>query len=89
MAHKNDLEELMSIINLGINIILHFIELEENRIYMLVTNKLLGLIDLLVWCLNRPTKFVYSLSFVPNIFYILNRHIRQSLVCADYLHIQN
>ena len=88
MVHKNDLEELMNIINYGINIVLHFIQLEENRTYMILTNKLFPLIDLLVWCLNRPTKFVYSLSYVPSIFYILNRHIKHTLNNPEYRYIQ-
>lgn len=46
---------------------------------MLVTNRLMPLIDLLLWCLNRPTKFVYSLGFVPVLFGLLTSHLKHRL----------
>ncbi len=47
------------------------------------------MVDLLLWCLNRPTKFVYSLSCVPHLFYLLNRHLKQQVAAEDHRHIQN
>ncbi len=55
---------------------------------MLLSNRLLVLIDLLSWCLHRPTKFVYSLGFVPDLFNLLGRHIKHKLI-SDYALVQH
>lgn len=55
VCHKNELKLLGRLLDYVIKIISVFCGLRENRNYMLQTNRMLALIELLNWCLNRPT----------------------------------
>jgi hypothetical protein len=55
VCHKNEFKHLGKVLDYVINIINVFCGLRENRNYMLQTNRLSALIELLNWCLNRPT----------------------------------
>ena len=77
VCHKNEIDSLLKALDSAIKILTKFCGLIDNRTYMIVTNRLVPLVDLLIWCLNRPTKFVYSLTFVPHLFTILGRHLSQ------------
>jgi len=79
VCHKNEQDALLRALDSAIKILAKFCGLIDNRTYMIVTNRLVPLIDLLIWCLNRPTKFVYSLTFVPHLFTILGRHLNHRL----------
>lgn len=83
VCHKNDINSLMRVWELTIKVLMLFCGLTDNRTYMITTNRILPLIDLLSWCLNRPTKYVYSLVFVPNLFQILTMHLKHRL-SADF-----
>lgn len=52
---KNEFKHLGKAIELSIKIISVFCTLRENRNYMLQTNRIMPLVELLTWCLNRPT----------------------------------
>lgn len=43
---------------------------------MLQTNRMLALIELLNWCLNRPTQLFYGINFLPSLFHILTLHVK-------------
>ena len=79
MVHKSQLDEWLRVVDSGLTLLVLIVQLQENRTYMLLTNRLVPLVELLLWCLNRPTKSVYSLSCVPQLFYLLNRHLRHTL----------
>jgi hypothetical protein len=79
VCHKNEINSLLRLLDTVIKIITKFAGLLDNRTYMLLTNRLVSLVDLLIWCLNRPTKFVYSLGFVPHLFNILLSHLKHRL----------
>jgi hypothetical protein len=55
VCHKNEFKHLGRVLEYVIKIIDIFCGLRENRNYMLQTNRLSALIELLNWCLNRPT----------------------------------
>jgi hypothetical protein len=55
VCHKNEFKSLGKILEYVIKIINTFCALRENRNYMLQTNRMSALIELLNWCLNRPT----------------------------------
>ena len=55
VCHKNEFKSLGKILDYVIKIISIFCNLRENRNYMLQTNRMSALIELLTWCLNRPT----------------------------------
>ena len=65
MVHKSQLDEWLRVVDSGLTLLVLIVQLQENRTYMLLTNRLVPLVELLLWCLNRPTKSVYSLSCVP------------------------
>ena len=79
VCHKNDINNLLRILESVIKIISKFSGLLDNRTYIILSNRLIPLVDLLMWCLNRPTKFVYSLGFVPHLFNILVSHLKHRL----------
>ena len=54
-CHKSEIKHLARMIEYSVKIINIFCSLKENRNYMLSTNRLISLMDLLNWCLNRPT----------------------------------
>jgi hypothetical protein len=55
VCHKNEFKHLGRALEFVIKIINIFCGLRENRNYMLQTNRMQALIELLNWCLNRPT----------------------------------
>mmetsp|Transcript_9759 Transcript_9759/g.9537 ORF Transcript_9759/g.9537 Transcript_9759/m.9537 type:complete len:122 (+) Transcript_9759:1216-1581(+) len=65
ICHKNEFKYLGKVLEFVIKIINLFCSLRENRNYMLQTNRLAGLIELLNWCLNRPTQLFYGIAFLP------------------------
>lgn len=75
VCHKNEMNSLLKVLEAAVKILVKFCGLIDNRTYMILTNRLVPLVDLLMWCLNRPTKFVYSLAFVPHLFNILSKHL--------------
>lgn len=79
LCHKNEMSALLKVLDSVIKILSKFCGLIDNRSYMILTNRLVPVVDLLIWCLNRPTKFVYSLAFVPQLFTILGRHLNHRL----------
>lgn len=79
VCHKNEVNNLLRTLDYAIQIISKFTGLIDNRTYMVLTNRLVPLVDLLAWCLNRPTKFVYSLAFVPQLFNLLSLHLKHRL----------
>ena len=40
------------------------------------TNRLMPLLELFSWCLNRTTQVFYGIDFLPNIFLIFTQHLR-------------
>lgn len=79
-CHRNEINDILKILDFSSNLLSLFCGLVDNRTYMLTTNRLIPLVDLLLWCLNRPTKFVYSLGFVPVLFNIITTHLKHRLV---------
>jgi hypothetical protein len=62
---KVEFKQLGKVIELSVKIISLFCTLRENRNYMLITNRILPLVDLLTWCLNRPTSLFFGIGFLP------------------------
>lgn len=60
----------------SIKIISIFCTMRENKNYMLQTNRLVPLFDLLHWCLNRATQLFYGIGFLPQLFQLLTLHLK-------------
>jgi hypothetical protein len=69
-CHKNEIKLLGRLLSLVIKIIATFSSIRENRNYMFHTNRLMPLLELFSWCLNRTTQVFYGIDFLPNIFQI-------------------
>ena len=76
VCHKNEFKHLGRMLEYVIKIVNIFCGLRENRNYMLQTNRLCPLIELLNWCLNRPTQLFYGINFMPSLFHILTLHVK-------------
>jgi hypothetical protein len=79
VCHKSEIKNLGKIIELVIQILMYFSSIIENRNYMLVTNRVTALIDLLLWVLNKPTKIPLGISFLPDLIYLITVHIKHRL----------
>lgn len=73
---RGELKYLGKTLGLVIKIIQQFSSLRENRNYMLQTNRLMPLIELFNWTLNRSTEVFFGIDFLPNLFNILTSHLR-------------
>ena len=76
VCHKNEFKHIGKMLDFVIKIIETFCGLRENRNYMLQTNRMIPLIELLNWCLNRPTQLFYGINFLPSLFHILTLHVK-------------
>lgn len=57
---KNELKDLVRLIELAIQILQVFVTTRENRDYMLSTNRVMVLTDLLIWTLNKPMHLFFG-----------------------------
>ena len=76
ICQKTKLNNLLRVIDLSVKVMVFFCTLFDNRNYMLTTNRILPLIDLLSWCLIKPAQYVYSLEFVPSLLQLISSHIK-------------
>ncbi|MDR3547507.1 MAG: hypothetical protein P4M11_04410 [Candidatus Pacebacteria bacterium] len=77
---KSDLKPLGHLLELIVKIVAVFSTLRENRIYLLVTNKLIVLVEFVAWWFTNPNaKTVFSLQFLPSLFQVLAAHIKQKV----------
>ena len=54
-CHKHEIKQLGKLLSLVIKIVATFSSIRENRNYMFHTNRLMPLMELFSWCLNRTT----------------------------------
>ena len=52
-------------------ILLIFVTTRENRDYMLSTNRVMLLTDLLAWTLNKPMYLFYGSTYVPQLLEVI------------------
>ena len=74
---KNDLEIMVEILNSSTRLLMQLCSIKQNRIYMLMTNKVIPLVDLLHWAWSNSSKYVYCFNFIPDIFHLVNLLLRQ------------
>ena len=55
LCNKNQIKSLGKLLSLVIKIVNSICSNRENRNYMLQTNRLMPLLELFIWCLNRTT----------------------------------
>jgi hypothetical protein len=79
VCHKSEIKNLGKIIELDVKILMYFSTVIENRTYMIVTNRLSVLADLLLWVLNKPTKIPLGISFLPDLIYLITIHIKHRI----------
>ena len=73
---KSEFKYMGAVIEMSIKIIQIFCTLRENRNYMFQTNRVMPLVDLLSWCMQRPTQIFFGIGFLPQLFQIITQHIR-------------
>jgi hypothetical protein len=79
VCHKSEIKNLGKIIELIIKVLMYFSSIIENRNYMIVTNRLSTIVDLLLWVLNKPSKIPLGISFLPDLIYIITIHIKHRI----------
>ena len=73
---RGKLGALAKVINLVIKILSKFCTMRENRNYMIQTNRVMPLIELLSWCLNRQTELFFGIEFMPGLFQTITTHLK-------------
>jgi len=68
---RNEIKDLVRSIELAIQIFLIFVAIKENRDYMLSTNRVLFLTELLIWTLNKPMHLFFGSTYVPQLFEVI------------------
>lgn len=76
LCNKNQIKSIGKLLSLVIKIVNTFCSNRENRNYMLQTNRLMPLLELFIWCLNRTTQVFYGIDFLPSLFQIFTQHLR-------------
>ena len=67
-CEKREIKQLGKLLSSVIKTILNFSSIRENRNYMYQTNRLMPLLELFNWCLNRTTQVFYGIDFLPSLF---------------------
>ena len=78
-CHKSEMKSLGKVLVLIIKILNSFSSLLENKNYMIVTNRISIIADLLLWVLNKPTKIPLGISFLPDLIQIITVHIKHRI----------
>jgi hypothetical protein len=79
VCHKSEIKNLGKIIELVVKVLMYFSTLIENRNYMVVTNRMSVIVDLLLWVLNKPSKLPLGISFLPDLIYLITIHIKHRI----------
>jgi hypothetical protein len=79
VCHKSEIKNLGKILELVVKILMYFSGLIENRNYMVVTNRMTTIVDLLLWVLNKPSKIPLGISFLPDLIYLITIHIKHRI----------
>ncbi len=75
-CEKREIKQLGKLLSPVIRVIGIFSSTRENRNYMYQTNRLMPLLELFNWCINRTTQVFFGIDFLPALFQILTMHIR-------------
>lgn len=79
VCHKSEIKNLGKIIELVVKVLMYFSTLIENRNYMVVTNRMSFIVDLLLWVLNKPSKLPLGISFLPDLIYLITIHVKHRI----------
>lgn len=94
VCRKNEVKNLAKALGYVIQIYSTFVTIRENRNYMLSTNRVTALTDLLIWCMNRTNLNFFGISFLPSLCSVIttclkhrvpyeHQHMKELLL--DYL----
>ena len=78
-CYKKEMKSLGKILELILKILCLFSTIQENKNYMIVTNRISIIADLLSWILNKPTKIPLGISFLPDLIQIIIVHIKHRI----------
>ena len=71
VCHKNDLGPFVKLLDNVVQLIYVVCSVKENRTYMLITNRVIPLVDLLLWSWNNASKYIYCLNYIPQLFHLI------------------
>ncbi|KRX04677.1 hypothetical protein PPERSA_09469 [Pseudocohnilembus persalinus] len=84
IIQKNEINDFVKILEISCIVLQIFCGQIDNRTYLILSNRPLAIIELLNWALHRPTRFVYSLNFIPILFTILIMILKHKLPSQHY-----
>ena len=71
LCPRNEIKDLVRSIELAMQILVIFVTTRENRDYMLSTNRVMLLTDLLAWTLSKPAHLFFSSTYVPMLLEVI------------------
>jgi hypothetical protein len=76
---KSEIKNLGKNLELVVKVLMYFSSIIENRNYMVVTNRMTVIADLLLWVLNKPSKIPLGISFLPDLIHLIIIHIKHRI----------
>lgn len=76
ICQKRRLDQMVIILDSCTKLLTTLCSLKQNRTYMILTNKVIPLVDLLLWAWNNASKFIYCFNFIPELFHLITFLIR-------------
>lgn len=79
VSHKNELGNIVKQLDTVAQLLYTLCSVKENRTYMLITNRVIPLIDLLLWSWNNASKYIYCLNYIPQLFHLIGYLLKHKL----------
>lgn len=76
---KHEVKYVLRILETVTRFLTIFSGLSENRTYLEVTNRLIPLIDLVSWILNKSLKAIIEVNYLPQLFHLLTILLKHRL----------
>lgn len=76
---KHEVRSIMMSLEIITKLLCIFAGLAENRTYLMVTNRLITIADLVHYFLSKPVKTAASIIYLPQLFHLLTIHLKHRL----------
>ena len=85
---RHEVKYILKLLEVLTRFLTIFSGLSDNRTYMIVTNRMIPLADLVCWLLAKPPKMVVELTYLPQLFHLLTTHLKHRLA-TEYRHFRD
>lgn len=79
VCQKHELGTLVKVIDSTSQLLYMLSSVRENRTYLVLTNRVIPLVDLLLWSWNNTSKYIYCLNYIPQLFHLIGFLLKHKL----------